>query len=219
MAHGGRKMGRELKQSLFLEERQLVVADLYMVKGKTQLEVAEELGVSVATVRNDIKKIRYEYSMKRMEKLDMQRKIENLKLDAIEKEAWAAWQRSIGKSRRTVTRKDGGGDVIDETITEDELVGDPRFLTTIQSCMDRRIRLNGLDQPQELIISTMEQKLKAGIIEGRITFDMLINEVGKDAARRYFNMAGVEVPDIIDGDYVEDEDVLSIPEVVENMDD
>lgn len=211
-------MSQELKNTLFLEQRQLQVADMYMVKGKTQLEIAEELGVSVGTIAKDIKKIRYEYSMKRMEKVEMQRKIENLKLDAIEKEAWGAWQRSIGKSRRTVTRKNNEGNIIDETITEDELVGDPRFLTTIQSCMDRRMRLNGLDQPQELIISTMEQKLKAGIIEGRITFDMLINEVGKDAARRYFNMAGVEVPDIIDGDYV-DEDVLTIPEVAENLDD
>ena len=218
MANYGRKLSRDLKQTLFLEQRQLEIADLYLVKGKTQLEIAEELGISESTVRLDIKKIRKEYAMKRMEKVEYQRRIENLKLDAIEKEAWGGWQRSIGKSKRVVTRKGNDGNIIDETTTEDELVGDPRFLTTIQSCMDRRIRLNGLDKPQELIISTMEQKLKAGIIEGRITFDMLVSEVGRDGARRYFNMAGVDVPDIVDGDYVDDEDVLSIPEVVENID-
>jgi len=196
-----RSLSTELRDDLFIEERQLRVADMYLVKQMTQIEIAKALGISQATVSNDIQKIRAEYSMKRLNKLQMYLNTELLKLDAVEKEAWRAWERSIGQSKRVVKRTDPDGNIIETVETEDTLVGDPRFLTQVQTAIDRRIKLLGLDAPQEILLNTMEGKLSRLIHEGKVTFDMLANDIGIEQAVRYFNMAGVEVPDIIEGDY------------------
>lgn len=205
----GYKMSSELKQSLFLEERQLIVADLYYRKKLTQKTIAGDLGVSEATIGNDIKKIRKEYHMKRMEKIQVYFNIMDQQFNAVEREAWTAWERSIGKTRKKVTKTTGGGDW-EETVTESDLVGDPRFLTVILSTQDRRIRIFGLDQPKEIIINTMEGRLTKLILEGKVTFDMLSNDVGRTQAIRYFNLAGVAVPDIIEGEIVtvDNDDVI-----------
>ena len=202
---GGRALSKEVKEQLFLSERRLMVADLYYVKHKTQKDIAIELGVSVSTIEKDIKAIKEEYAMKRTIKVDKHRNLVRAKLDAVEKEAWEAWERSIGKSKRVTKKKDASGAIVEEIIQEDELVGDPRFLTQVQAAIDRRIRLDGLDQPQEILINTMEGKLTKLIQEGKVTFDMLAYDVGNDMARRYFNMAGVEVPDIVDSVVIEPE--------------
>jgi len=209
----GYKMSTELKQSLFLEERQLIVADMYYRKKLTQKTIAGELGVSEATIGKDIKKIRKEYHMKRMEKIQVYFNIMDQQFNAVEREAWTAWERSIGKTRKKVTKTTGGGEggSWEETITETDLVGDPRFLTVILSTQDRRIRIFGLDQPKEIIVNTMEGRLTKLILEGKVTFDMLSNDVGRTQAIRYFNLAGVAVPDIVEGEIVDtDDDVVII---------
>jgi hypothetical protein len=78
-------------------------------------------------------------------------------------------------------------------------------MTQVQAAIDRRIRLLGLDQPQELIINTMEGRLMGLIREGKVTFDMLASDVGPEVARRYFNMAGEDVPNIVEGTVIEPE--------------
>lgn len=201
-----RHLSKTVQDELFLEEMSLMIAELYLVKRLTQSQIAAELGVSQATVSNHIKKIRYEYGMKRLNKYQVYLNEELFKLETVEKEAWAAWERSVGRSKKVVTRKDGSGNVIDKTITVDELPGDPRYLTAINATVDRRIRLLGLDQPQEIVVNTLEGKLSRLIIEGKVTFDTLTKEVGRDQATRYFNLAGVDIPDIIEGQYQDNED-------------
>ncbi len=202
MPKGYLKPSQDLKDSLFLSERRMIVAELYLVKGMTQQKIAAQLGVSQVTISNDVRSIKEEYSMKRLNKYQSYLNIELAKLDAVERESWAAWERSIGRSERVVTKTDAAGDV-EETVTVDELVGDPRFLTQVQAAIDRRIRLLGLDAPQEVILNTMEARLSNLIKEGKVTFDMLIDEVGLEQARRYFNLAGAQVPDIVEGDIIE----------------
>ena len=206
-----KSLSKRAQQELYLSERQLAVADLYFRKHLSAEKIAIQLGVHINTVYNDKAKILKEYQMKRLEKVQTYLNMMDLQLNAVEREAWDAWERSIGKNTKKVRKSNSDGEW-EEIITETELVGDPRFLTIILSAQDRRIRIFGLDQPKEIIISTLEQKLTKGIIEGRITFDMLVNDVGKDQARRYFNLAGVEVPDIVEGEYVDTVEVQDKPE-------
>lgn len=202
-----RRMSAELKDSLFLEERDMIIADLYFTKHRTQQQIAEELVIAQATVSNAIKRIRHEYSMKRMNKLQSYLNVELAKLDAVEREAWQAWEKSIGVTTKKVKKKtsDGYSEDIEQTETTP---GDPRFLTQVQAAIDRRIRLLGLDAPQEVILNTMEGRLTKLIKEGMVTFDVLVQEIGLEQARRYFNLADVDVPEIIEGtSYIVNEDL------------
>lgn len=201
------KTGSKIVQNeLFVAEMSLAIAEMYLVKKMTQKDIAAELGISQATVSIQIRKLKEEFKMKGMLRYRQYLNEEMFKLDTIEKEAWMAWERSIGRSRKTVKRKDAGGNVIEETETEDTLVGDPRYLTLVHSSIDKRIRLLGLDQPQEVTQSSIEGKLGKLILEGKVTFDMLVSEVGREQAVRYFNLAGVDVPDIITGSSTQIED-------------
>jgi len=200
-----RVLNKVAVRELFLEEQDLAIAEMYLVKGMKQVEIGRELGLSQSDVSTTIARIKKEYSTKRLNKYQTYVNHELLKLDTVEREAWAAWERSIGRSKKVVTRKDGQGNIIDKTITTDDLPGDPRYLTAINATVDRRIRLLGLDQPQEIIVNTLEGKLSRLIIEGKVTFDMLVKEVGREQATRYFNLAGVDIPDIIEGQYNETE--------------
>lgn len=198
-----------LREQVGIEERQAQVAKLYFIEHKDQREVATILGVSQQTISLDIKKIRAEYARKRLDRLQEYLNVELAKLDAVEREAWSAWERSIGKARKIVKKRNSNGDW-EESESEEDLVGDPRFLTQVQAAVDRRIRLLGLDAPQEVMVNSMEGRLTNLIKTGKVTYEMLVREIGVEQARRYFNLAGATIPDIVDGEY----DYIDTPDVV-----
>ncbi len=195
---------------LAMEMRREKVADMYLRKRYPTWKIALELGLSKSTIQKDIRYVKKQYQEKQLDRVQSYLNQMDIQLSAVEQNAWDAWERSIGNHRRTMkkTVMDADGEVVgeEEVVTEEQLVGDPRFLTLILSAQDRRIRIFGLDKPKEVIISTMEKKLTNGILEGRITYDMLVREVGREQAVMYFNMAGATVPDIIEGEYHEDDD-------------
>lgn len=196
------KHDRRIDKFIELEERKSLIADLYFVQHKTMQQVAAILGISTDTVSADIRRIKDDLANKRLDRLQGYLHIELAKLDKVEREAWAAWERSIGKSVKKIKKEHSSGDWTEE-IVEETLVGDPRFLNQVQSAIDRRIRLLGLDAPQEILVNTMEGKLTKLIQDGKVTFTMLLNDIGIDQARRYFNLAGVRIPDIVEGEYAE----------------
>lgn len=196
----------ELQKDLMLSERRAIVAKMYMEEDMTQMEIAVELGVSQSTISQDIKNIMEEFKMRQSLPVQWEKEKQLRKLVKTEKEAWEAWERSIGTVTRTVKKKDASGAIIELVETTDELAGDPRFLNIVLGCADRRIRILGLDEPQEVIINTMEGRLTRLISSGKVTFDMLENDVGRQQAVRYFNLAGVPVPEIIEGNFQEVEE-------------
>lgn len=204
------KQRDRLLSDMMISERQAIVARLYMVEDMTQMEIAQELGVSQSTISKDVAKIHEEFKMRQTLPLQWYKEQQLQKLNAIEKAAREGWERSIGKSTRVVEKSSLDNNnqlVITEKVeTTDELPGDPRFLNQMIACVDRRIRILGLDEPQELIINTLEGRLTKLIKEGRVTFDMLENDVGRQQALKFFNIAGMEVPDIIEGYTVGEEE-------------
>ena len=72
-------------------------------------------------------------------------------LDEAEREAWAAWHRGIGKKQQTFSeRKDGAGKQeggSKASVRTDDINGDPRYLSVILECQQRRAQLLGLDAP------------------------------------------------------------------------
>jgi hypothetical protein len=70
------------------------------------------------------------------------------RIDAVEVEAWMAFDRSCEQHTTTSTKTSNlDGVVGEETVTVRDEVGDPRWLATIQKCTELRSRLLGLDKP------------------------------------------------------------------------
>lgn len=84
------------------------------------------------------------------------------KLDRLEREAWVAWERSVGRHQVKTTktgRVDRDGIEINEpevTVKVDMLDGDPRFLAIVLDCQQRRAKLMGLDMPDKIAQTTAD---------------------------------------------------------------
>jgi hypothetical protein len=72
-------------------------------------------------------------------------------LDDVERKAREAWERGIGKKQKTVTERnvDGKGGGSKARVETEDLNGDPRFLSIILDCQQRRAKLLGLDAPEK----------------------------------------------------------------------
>ena len=129
-------------KKITLVKRREQAANLY-VQGWKQDEIAKQIGVSQMTISNDIRKIQAMWRESAIRDFDMARELELRKLDRIEKEAWAAWERSqqplqsahisdeshARKSRRTVKHQNGN----------------PRYLEIVNRCIGQRCALLGLN--------------------------------------------------------------------------
>lgn len=124
--------------------RRRLVSDLY-IQGHSQLAIAEQLGISQPTVSTDLKAIQKQWRDAAVRDFDGQRERELRKLDALELEAWKAWQRSQKPSQEAVITSDGTTQKTQKKVAEQ--FGDPRFLEQISKCIASRRALLGLDAP------------------------------------------------------------------------
>lgn len=137
------------KKQTEIAKRRQQVASRYLA-GETQWEIAEALGVNQSTVSRDLTHLHGVWQEAGVRDLDEAKGVELAKIDALEREYWQAWRRSCAV-RESTTRKvarggrDGGKA---EVITKkDGMVGDPRFLQGVMSCIERRCKLLGIDAP------------------------------------------------------------------------
>lgn len=137
------------------EQRRARVAELY-VRGYRQSEIARELGVSQPTIHRDIKAVRAEWLTSSVRDFNEAKEEELKKLDALEQEAWDAWRRSQTERTRTVTEKTEGDSSgrIKAQQTKETGYGDPRFLTVVQSCIDKRCKILGVEAPTRIDAKT-----------------------------------------------------------------
>lgn len=138
-------------------ERDLeITARLYM-QGWYQQEIADYLSnregdptadytLSQVTISKDLAEIRRRWLESSLVDMDQIKAEELAKIDRLEREYWQAWE----DSRQVLeTRKLQSGDKgSSELLIEAEQVGDPKFLQGIQWCIDRRVKIFGLDAPK-----------------------------------------------------------------------
>ena len=137
---------RPSKRLALLQRRQQV-AELYL-RSWTQTTIAQRLGVTQPTVCEDLKRIRQQWRDSAIRDFDAAREEELQKLDLLEREAWAAWERSqqVQESPRVV--QDGSGKRAQKTV--EHPVGDLRYLEQVQKCIAARRALLGLDAPTRI---------------------------------------------------------------------
>jgi DNA-binding CsgD family transcriptional regulator len=154
---GGLDKKNRSNNLMSLEARRKRVADLYL-QGMAQFQIAEELGVSQASVSNDLTAIRAEWlALAVIDYSDGVAK-ELAKIDHLEEVAWEAWQRSCEDAEQTRRRREfirekvkgkpRGHRLVPVSSTVETTrrgqAGDPRFLDKVSWCIDQRCKLLGL---------------------------------------------------------------------------
>jgi len=123
--------------------------ELYL-RGWTQAEIAEELNMSIATICRDIARLHDAWLESSLVDYDEAKAKELAKVDQLEYEYWDAWLRSC-ENKETETKKaivvGEAAERREATKREEGQAGDPRFLTGIQWCINKRCEILGLDAP------------------------------------------------------------------------
>lgn len=125
------------------------LAEMY-VRGWTQARIGQELGVTQAAISNDLKELHRRWREETTLALDDYKRKELAKLDELEREYWAAWERSQ-ESRKTVKKRKSdmpGGVAELKEMIQSESCGDAKYLDGVLRCIDRRSKLLGLDAPE-----------------------------------------------------------------------
>ena len=115
-------------------------------KGWTQAAIASHLKVPQGTVSRDLAAMRefwrefpvYDFEKVRFEQLQ--------KIDLIEAQAWAAWQRSQGQRHSAALTRGKTGQQT-RTSLQDQY-GDPRYLREIARCVAQRYEMIGVQPPK-----------------------------------------------------------------------
>lgn len=139
-------MPRPKEEPTKIAERQAKAAEMY-VMGQTQAAIARELGVSRPTITVDLQAIRKQWRESAIRDFDVLKDVELAKLEKTEREAWDAWIRSQANAVKVKTTQEKGGDFDKVESWSEQQVGDPRFLAVVQTCIQKRCAILGLDAP------------------------------------------------------------------------
>ena len=142
---------RKIKETEMIKRRNEVV-DLYC-KGRPVYMIAEQMGVTRATIWNDVQAVKKALMEQASDKIDEMRYDELMKVNKLEITYWDSWEKSIEDHiRKSVKEKSGE---IEKSVIESASYGDPRFLQGIERCIERRCKLLGLDAPEKVQQDTL----------------------------------------------------------------
>lgn len=142
--------------------RRQQVAARYL-RGEYQSAIAHDLGVDTATVSRDLATIRAQWLASAIRDFDAAKAQELAKIDEVERAAWSAWEKSTKDKEVAVQETDGTVDTETRkpklkkaTLRKEGQSGNPAFLNTILTCIERRCAILGLDAPKRFQIKWEE---------------------------------------------------------------
>jgi hypothetical protein len=138
-------------KKLAIVQRRQRVAELYL-QGWQQEAIAAELAIRQPMVSEDLAKIRQAWRESAIRDFDAARDLELARLDRIEREAWAAWERSKQPSQSATVNGEAGSQTAKRTVKHQN--GDPRFLDIALRCNEARRQILGIDSPLKLAETT-----------------------------------------------------------------
>ena len=152
-------MGTKLTRTkLQIADDRRQMAHYYFDEHMRQVDIAVRLNerpdvdykLSQTMVSYDLRVVQQEWLRQRTENNASNKAEELQKIAYLESEYYAAWIRSRSKRQRQREEKSSAKGTKARskmTITSDEPVGDPRFLTGVQCCIDLRCKILGLFNP------------------------------------------------------------------------
>ena len=142
--------GKRRSKSQLVRDRRRI-ADMYL-QGKTQAAIAESVGIDQSTVSRDIAALHSDWKASALIDIDEAKARELAKVDRLEREYWDAWEHS--REDAETLRQEGSGEAPSKIVkTSKGQAGDPRFLTGVQWCIERRCKIIGVDAPSKSELS------------------------------------------------------------------
>jgi len=127
------------------------IAEMYL-HGRLQVDIADELHVDQSTVSRDLKALQDEWRASSLVDINEAKARELARIDELERTYWDGWQRSKEdaeiKRTHVLDGPEKGRRYQAWTESRNEY-GDPRFLTGVGWCIERRCKLIGIDAPQK----------------------------------------------------------------------
>lgn len=146
------------RETTEIAKRRQEVAERYL-RGEYQTAIADDLGIDQAQVSRDLKALRDMWLSSAVRDFDAAKAQELAKIDEVERAAWTAWERSTKDKEVSVHETDG---TLEEKTKKPKLKkavlrkegqsGNPAFLSTILTCIERRCSILGLDAPKRFVI-------------------------------------------------------------------
>jgi hypothetical protein len=144
-AHDGKpsgKIGR--KRSKRQIELDYVKEAEWYRQGMLLSEIASRLGVTAAQVTYDLRIIRDKWLETAIDDFNVIKSNELSTIDKVELKAWESFERSLNDALHVINTT---GEHPSSTVKRINQYGDPRFLTIVLDCSDRRCKLFGLYSP------------------------------------------------------------------------
>lgn len=150
-----RRSGQKSRKTSEGERDRRNISRMYL-RGMSQIEIAEELGLSQPTVSRDLKILQSEWREKRIYDIDEKKNIELAKIDNLELEYWQAWRRSLEDAETKMIEKQGVikdgdkenkiiGSRVKQTDKKEGQSGNPAFLRGVEWCINKRCEILGLN--------------------------------------------------------------------------
>ena len=117
----------------------------------TQAEIVEATGLSLSTVKRELGHLHRAWQAEAVADTGVAKVMELKRLDAISREAWKGWELSLRDHTATTT---GDGQSKTRTTTT---AGDPRYLNTMMSAIERRCKILGIDAPAKAGTATEDE--------------------------------------------------------------
>lgn len=140
------------------ERDRALVAKGYLT-GKSVAKIADVLNLPVSVVQSDLDTIREAWKSSAIADYNERTNIELARLDALEQVYWDAWWNSLEENERqkreTRTSQRTQWTIAQVTKNTRQL-GEAQYLQGVERCIDRRIKLLGLDAPTKSVATTTE---------------------------------------------------------------
>ena len=153
-------------------ERRSKIAEMYL-RGVAQYIIADELNISTSQVSRDLKKLAQQWRESALVNIDEVKAKELAKIDKLEKEYYDAWVRSCqmktkksAKKKRLTTAigKALGVDSKEQTFTEEQMIGNPRFLEGVRWCIAKREEIFGYAAAKKIDVKSDGKPLQGGSV-------------------------------------------------------
>lgn len=148
----GKRRGPGKRAQIEIAHRHARVAELYL-QGRKQHEIAQDLDVGESTVTKDLEAIQKAWLEACVRDITQQKMQEVAKIDHLERTYWAEWERSKLPARKSRTQKVTQGASPEKATAQvetQERCGKRDYLRGVEWCIERRIKLLGLDAPQQV---------------------------------------------------------------------
>ena len=139
------------KRTTFQREQDYIEIARRYAKAEPQAAIAKDLGVTQQQISEDIKAILGRWRKVYLGAVNDKIASELAKINDLERTHWQACEDSKTVKEVTNTGKTTGkdGDRLKAELRKEDRDGNPAFLAGVMACIDRRIKLLGLDAPEK----------------------------------------------------------------------